>query len=129
MDGTSNIGAERGPRGPALFAFRAPLPQWLPGAPRISLAVQRLDLAGPRGSSAILPPPAGPVPAGRASPRPPYVEESWRTGKTPPAAPRVWQYISLPRGAEATGGAYLENRILRGERPCLRHGRSPGDRT
>ena len=50
-------------------------------------------------------------------------------GKDAPAAPRVWQYISLPRGAEATGGAYLENRILRGERPCLQHGRSPGDRT
>ena len=50
-------------------------------------------------------------------------------GKDAPAATRVWQYISLPRGAEATGGAYLENRILRGERPCLRHGRSPGDRT
>ena len=50
-------------------------------------------------------------------------------GKDAPAAPRVWQYISLPRGAEATAGAYLENRILRGERPCLRHGRSPGDRT
>ena len=50
-------------------------------------------------------------------------------GKDATAATRVWQYISLPRGAEATAGAYLENRILRGERPCLRHGRSPGDRT
>ena len=50
-------------------------------------------------------------------------------GKDAPAAPRVWQYISLPRGAGATGGAYLENRILRGERPCRAHGRSPGDRT
>ena len=39
-------------------------------------------------------------------------------GKDAPGAAGVWQYISLPRGAEATAGAYLENRILRGERPC-----------
>ena len=60
---------------------------------------------------------------------PPVCVGTVEGGKDAPAAPRVWQYISLPRGAGATGGAYLENRILRGERPCRAHGRSPGDRT
>lgn len=75
--------------------------------------------------------PGGEAPPCRARPLPvpPVCVGTVEGGKDAPAAPRVWQYISLPRGAEATGGAYLENRILRGERPCLEHGRSPGDRT
>ena len=128
--------ADRSPRGPAWGPVAALVPGMLgsycarrPGSgahpcrfplradARLSTALPAVRMAGGR----------APVPG--AAPVRPVCVGTVEGGKDAPAAPRVWQYISLPRSAGATGGAYLENRILRGERPCRAHGRSPGDRT
>ena len=71
---------------PALLLFRAPPPAMVAGRVLHFLAVQRLNLAGPGAA----PPPcrlllaSSPPGAFSASP---YVEEPWRTGKTPPRRP------------------------------------------
>ena len=73
VDGTSNIGAERGPSGPRSFCFPGAPPAMVAG--RVPYFPGRSEV-GPGGTARLLGHLAAsrwPRPAGRASPRRPYV--------------------------------------------------------
>lgn len=77
-----------GPSGPRSFCFPGTPPAMVAG--RAPYLPGRSEV-GPGGTAGLLGHLAAsrwPRPAGRDSPRPPpYVEETWRTGKTPPRRP------------------------------------------